>query len=140
MKKNQFSTADFSTVRLDRWLCAARFFKTRALSKQAIEGGKVHLNGQRGKAGKMLNCGEVLSIRRGNDLYTVEVIGLAEKRGPAKIAQTLYQETEESLALREKTAELRRIQQLSESPPSQRPDKRQRRKIHQFKQSRDNRK
>lgn len=136
MKKISTKT-DCTTVRLDRWLWAARFFKTRALAKQAIDGGKVHLNGQRSKAGKSISCGEILSIRRGADLYSVTVIGLAEKRGPAKIAQALYKETEDSLILRQKAAEMRRIQQLSETPPAHRPDKRQRRMIHQFKQSRD---
>ena len=134
----QISTqSDSTTVRLDRWLWASRFFKTRALAKQAIEGGKVHLNGQRSKPGRAVSCGEMLAIRRGYDLYTIVIIGLAEKRGPAKVAQTLYTETEESLLLRQKAAEMRQIQQLSESPPSHRPDKRQRRKIHQFKQSQD---
>jgi len=127
-----------TAVRLDRWLCAARFFKTRALAKQAIEGGKVHLNGQRSKPGRMLQGGEMLAIRRGYDRYTVEVIQLAEKRGPAKVAQTLYQETEESISRRQKDAEVRRIQQLSTTVPSQKPDKRQRRKIHRFKQSQGN--
>lgn len=127
---------DLLSVRLDRWLWGTRFFKTRALAKQAIEGGKVHLNGQRTKPGRAISCGETLTIRRGHDLYTVEVLGLTEKRGPAKVAQSLYQESEDSRIAREKAAEMRRIQQLSESPPSHRPDKRQRRKIHQFKQSR----
>ncbi len=122
------------TVRLDRWLCAARFFKTRALAKQAIDGGKVHLNKQRSKPGRMLHGGEMLEIRRGYDNYTVKVVQLADKRGPAKIAQTLYKETKESILLRQKVAELRRIQQLSVIPSSQKPDKRQRRKIHRFKQ------
>ncbi len=121
-------------VRLDRWLWAARFFKTRPLAKQAIEGGKVQLNGQRGKAGRMLACGEELSIRRGFEIYTVIVCGLAEKRGPAKIAQTLYQESDESVKARQKASEIRKLQALSETPSSRRPDKRQRRKIHQFKQ------
>ena len=78
---------------------------------------------------------EILAIRRGNELYTVEIIALADKRGPAKIAQQLYQETEESLKLREKQAEMRRIEQMSIIQPAHKPDKRQRRKIHQFKQS-----
>ena len=124
-----------TTVRLDRWLWAARFFKTRAIAKQAIEGGKVHLNGQRSKAGRTLQGGEILAIRKEFDIYTVEVIGLAEKRGPAKLARTLYEESDESLILRQKAAELRRINQLSMSPSSHKPDKKQRRKIHQFKQS-----
>ena len=135
--KSTKAAPENTSVRLDRWLWASRFFKTRALAKQAIESGKVHLNGQRSKPGRAICIGEILAIKRGYDLYTLQVTGLAEKRGPAKVAQTLYQETEESLLLRKKAAEMRRIQQLSESPASHRPDKRQRRKIHQFKQSRE---
>ncbi len=136
-KKNE--QPDLSTgVRLDRWLWAARFFKTRAVSKQAIEGGKVHISGQRSKASKVLHGGEELAVRRGLELFTVEVLLVVDKRGPAKVAQTLYQETEESQLLRKKASELRLIQYLAESPPSRKPDKRQRRQIHQFKQTRDN--
>ncbi len=136
---NNFSNSTgLTNVRLDRWLCAARFFKTRALAKQAIDGGKIHLNGQRSKSGKMLQGGEMLAIRRGFESYTVTVLLLAEKRGPAKVARTLYEETDESIALREKAAEMRRIQQLSITIPDKKPDKRQRRKIHRFKQSQGN--
>jgi len=133
--KQTNSKAEISTVRLDRWLWAARFFKTRALAKQAIEGGKVQLNGQRTKPGRAVSCTETLKIRRGDELFTVIITGVAEKRGPAKIARTLYAETEESQILRQKAAELRRIEQLSVTPVGQRPDKKQRRKIHQFKNS-----
>ena len=135
MDKNSKSQSKSSDVRLDRWLWAARFFKTRALAKQAIDGGKVHLNGQRAKPARALKLDEILSIRRGYEIFTVIVAGLSEKRGPAKVAIELYNETEESVTLREKEAELRRVAQLSVSTPAHRPDKRQRRKIHQFKQS-----
>lgn len=127
-----------ASVRLDRWLWAARFFKTRALSKQAIEGGKIQLAGQRSKPSKLLSGGEEVSIRRGHEIQTVNVVLLSEKRGPAKIAQKMYEETNESILLREKASALRRIQHLSEIPPTGKPDKRQRRQIHQFKQTRDN--
>lgn len=126
---------DNSTVRLDKWLWAARFFKTRALAKQAIEGGKVHLNGQRCKPGKLLICDAMLDISRGYDRYSVVVIALANRRGPAKVAQTLYSETQESILARQKATELRRVQHSAEGLSKGRPDKRQRRKIHQFKQS-----
>ena len=135
MKNQQTSQLEQSSVRLDRWLWAARFFKTRALAKQAIEGGKVHLNGQRSKPARSLSISDILSIRRGFEVYEVTVMGLSDKRGPAKVAVTLYQETQESTDLRAKEAEIRRIQQLSVIPPAKKPDKRQRRKIHQFKQS-----
>lgn len=132
--KNQ----NITSVRLDRWLWAARFFKTRALSKQAIEGGKVHLAGQRSKPSKLLSGAEEISIRRGHEIQTVKVVLLGEKRGPAKLAQTMYKESDESILLREKASALRKIQHLSEIPPAGKPDKRQRRQIHQFKQTRDN--
>ena len=115
--KNKESTTASETVRLDRWLWASRFYKTRALAKQAVVGGKVHLNGQRSKAGKILQGGELLMIRRGDDLYTIEVIRLAQKRGPAKVAMKLYEESEESISLRLKAAEMRRAEQLSDPSP-----------------------
>lgn len=136
--KNSLTNQNITSVRLDRWLWAARFFKTRALSKQAIEGGKVQLAGQRSKPSKLLISGEELSIRRGHEMQTVIVVLLSEKRGPAKFAQKMYQETNESILLRKKASELREIQFLSEIPPTGKPDKRQRRQIHQFKQTRDN--
>jgi len=135
---NSNAPDNMQSVRLDRWLCAARFFKTRALAKQAIDGGKVHLNGQRSKPGRMLCGDEMLQISKGFDRQIVKVIGLAEKRGPAKVARTLYEETKDSIAEREKASELRRIHHMSVITPHQKPDKRQRRKIHRFKQSQGN--
>lgn len=135
MNKNSSSNLKSSDVRLDRWLWAARFFKTRALAKQAIDGGKIRLNGQRAKPARAVKLDEILSIRRGYDIFTIIVAGLSDKRGPAKVAVELYNETEESITLRKKEAELRRVAELSVSTSSHRPDKRQRRKIHQFKQS-----
>lgn len=132
---NSSAVKTIKTVRLDRWLCAARFFKTRALAKQAIDGGKVHLNGQRSKPGRMICGDEILQISKGYERQIVKVTGLAEKRGPAKVARTLYEETRESIAEREKASELRRIHNMSVITPNQKPDKRQRRKIHRFKQS-----
>lgn len=135
MNNKNDSSSKSPEVRLDRWLWAARFFKTRALAKQAIDGGKVRLNGQRAKPARGVKLDEILSVRRGYDIFTVAVTGLSDKRGPAKVATELYNETEESIKLRKKEAELRRIAQLAVSTPSHRPDKKQRRKIHQFKQS-----
>ena len=87
-------------VRIDRWLWAARFFKTRSLAKGAVEGGKVSLDGNKVKPAKEVRIGQMLEIRRGDDLYVVEVLALSEQRGPAKVAQTLYAETPESLETR----------------------------------------
>ena len=121
-------------VRLDIWLWAARFFKTRSLCKQAIDGGKIEINGNKGKASKLITISDVISVSRGQEKISVAVVALAEKRGPASIATQLYEETEESVTAREKQAEIRQLNQASHNPPKQRPDKKQRRQIHRFKQ------
>jgi len=118
-------------VRVDKWLWAARFFKTRAKAKEAIDGGKVDINGTRAKPSKELQVGDELSISQGWDEKVVVVDGLSDRRGSATIAQTLYSETEESIARREMIAEQRRAaggQVRSEG----RPSKKDRRQIHQF--------
>ena len=129
----QFVTAK-EKVRLDIWLWAARFFKTRSLCKQAIDGGKVDINGNKGKASKLITISDIISVSRGQEKISVAVVALAEKRGPASIATQLYEETEESVTAREKQAEIRQLNQASHNPPKQRPDKKQRRQIHRFKQ------
>lgn len=129
----QFIT-DKEKVRLDIWLWAARFFKTRSLCKQAIDGGKITLNSNKGKAAKPVTIGDEIVISRGQQKMTVMVVKLGEKRGPAAIATQLYQETDHSIAEREKQAEIRHINQASHNPPQRRPDKKQRRQIHRFKQ------
>ena len=129
---DQFMTPE-SKVRLDVWLWAARFFKTRSLCKQAIDGGKIELNGSRGKASKAVTLNDEIVISRGQEKMTVRVVALAEKRGPASIAQQLYSETDESKQKREKQAEIRRLNQDSITPSKNRPDKKQRRQIHRFK-------
>ncbi|MEK9869396.1 MAG: RNA-binding S4 domain-containing protein [Pseudomonadales bacterium] len=118
-------------VRVDKWLWAARFFKTRAKAKEAIDGGKVDINGTRAKPSKELQVGDELSITQGWDEKVVVVDGLSDRRGSATIAQTLYSETEDSIARREMIAEQRRAaggQVRSEG----RPSKKDRRQIHQF--------
>jgi len=120
-------------IRIDIWLWAGRFFKTRSLCKQAIEGGKVQQNGQRSKPSRPLSIGDHVQITRGQEKITIEVMALAEKRGPASIAQQLYRETEESIAAREKQSEIRRINQAGMTPSNRKPDKKQRRQIHRFK-------
>jgi len=122
-------------VRLDKWLWAARFFKSRSLAKDAIEGGKVHYNGARVKVSKNVELGAELRIRQGYDEKTIVVLKLAEKRGPASVAQTLYQETDQSLAEREQRALQRK--QMNMAAPEHKPDKKQRRQIMQIKQQTD---
>lgn len=113
-------------VRLDKWLWAARLFKTRALAKAAIEGGKVQSQGQRLKVAKEISLGMVLQLRQGHDEKTLVVTGLSEQRRGAAEAQILYRETEESLAQRQKLAEQRRLQAVLQQPQGK-PDKRDRR-------------
>jgi ribosome-associated heat shock protein Hsp15 len=92
-------------LRLDKWLWAARFFKTRSLATAAIEGGHAHLNGARVKPAHKIRCGDLLDISRGQERISVRVIALSDKRGPAPVAQALYAETEESAARRARERE-----------------------------------
>jgi len=119
-------------VRTDKWLWAARFFKTRSLATKAVSGGHVHVNGQRIKPSRLLQVGDELHIRRGVTEFVVVVQELSDRRGPAPIARTLYLETEESIRQREKTAKQRRLENITEPGPGRRPDKRDRRKIRKF--------
>jgi ribosome-associated heat shock protein Hsp15 len=114
-------------VRLDIWLWAARFFKTRSLAKQAIEGGKIALNDAPAKPSKGVHAGDRLAIRRGEEAFVVDVIALSEQRGPASVAQALYRETEASRASRDALREQRRMQ--GPAGPASKPDKRARRLI-----------
>jgi len=116
-------------VRLDKWLWAARFFKTRSLSAESVSGGKVHLNSQRVKPARAVSIGDTLIIHRGYDEYTIVIQGIAEKRGSAKIAQTLYEETAESIYRREQAADLRKYQHHGAQAGEHRPSGRDRRKI-----------
>ncbi len=118
-----------SGVRVDRWLWAARFFKTRSLAKTAVEGGKVHLNDQRTKPAKELCIGQVLTIRKGIQLQTVVVDALAEHRGSATVAQSLYTETPESVELREISVSRRRMERAGLTVPTGRPNKKDRRAL-----------
>ncbi|MET0230139.1 MAG: RNA-binding S4 domain-containing protein [Rhodanobacteraceae bacterium] len=115
------------SVRLDIWLWAARFFKTRSLAKQAIEGGKIALNDAPAKPSRGVHAGDRLTIRRGEEAFVVDVAALSEQRGPAAIAQALYRETEASRASREALREQRRMQ--GPPGPASKPDKRARRLI-----------
>ncbi|MEP7042266.1 MAG: S4 domain-containing protein [Dokdonella sp.] len=128
MPSNDIATS-VAGVRLDIWLWAARFFKTRALAKQAIEGGKIDVNDIAGKPAKLLHVGDVLKIARGEERFEIAVAALSVQRGPAATARRLYRETDESLAAREKAAELRRLQGAGYAKPATKPDKRARRLI-----------
>ena len=121
-------------VRLDKWLWAARFFKTRALAAAAVSGGRVRLNGARVKASHTLRVGDALTITRGADRWEIAVRGLAVKRGSATSAQLLYEESAASRELRARHAELRKLAALTSPAPATRPDKKSRRLIHRFKQ------
>lgn len=120
------------TVRIDKWLWAARFFKTRSLASQAVSGGHVELNDQRIKPARMVQAGDRLVIRSEHAEFTVHILALSERRGPAAVAHTLYAETDASVAKRARLAEERRLQRLQGNPPERRPEKHERRKIRQF--------
>ncbi|HYD55223.1 MAG TPA: S4 domain-containing protein [Gemmatimonadaceae bacterium] len=120
-------------VRIDKWLWAARFFKTRSLATDAVDGGKVELNGEGAKPSKLVKVGDEIRLRLGPYEHRLIVRGLAERRGPASVAQALYEETEESRRAREKTAE-----QLKMAPAAfvwedkGRPTKKDRRELQRF--------
>ncbi|HKI73214.1 MAG TPA: S4 domain-containing protein [Pseudomonadales bacterium] len=119
-------------LRLDKWLWAARFFKTRAKAKEAIEGGKVHVRGTRGKPAQELVIGDELRVRQGYDEKTVIVKALSDQRRGAPEAQQLYDETPDSIERREHEAEQRKLAGRQVFSPG-RPSKRDRRLIHEFK-------
>jgi len=120
------------SVRVDKWLWAARFFKTRAQARDAIKGGKVQVAGSRVKPGRVLKQGDVLTIKRGEDEYIINIMDLGGRRVSATLAQEKYLETAESRARREKAAELRKLDYQARSDRQRRPDKRQRRQIINF--------
>lgn len=127
------SGAPVDRARLDKWLWAARFFKTRSQATTAVNGGKVHVNGNRAKAGHGIKVGDRLSISKRELHFEVDVRSLSEKRGSASIAQTLYAETPESVAAREQAAMRRRQAHNSMPTPDHKPDKRERRQLRRFK-------
>lgn len=120
-------------VRLDKWLWAARFYKTRTIAKAMIEGGKVHYNGQRAKVSKIVEIGAVLKLRQGNEEKEIEVVALSDQRRGAPEAQLLYRETEQSLKKREEIAWARKNNALSMPHPDRRPNKKERRDLLKFK-------
>jgi ribosome-associated heat shock protein Hsp15 len=120
-------------VRIDKWLWAARFFKTRSMATKAVSGGHVHLNGARVKAAHSVSVGDELRIVRNETAFVVVVLDLSEKRGPATVARTLYEETAESIAVREMNSRERKLLRMGRDvPPAKRPGKRDRRLIREF--------
>lgn len=124
-------------VRVDKWLWAARFFKTRSLATEAIQGGRVDVNGTRAKASKEVRVGDRVDVTIGQQAWTVVVRGLSDKRGPATVAQTLYEETPASTARREQQAAERRLAPAPGADMVGRPTKRDRRQIEAMRRRRD---
>jgi ribosome-associated heat shock protein Hsp15 len=120
------------SVRLDKWLWAARFFKTRSIAREAVSGGKVQLNGNRAKPGRTLSIGDELRIQRGEEEFLITVVELSGSRGPAAVARSLYEESEENRVIREKLAEDRKLERELNASRERRPDKRQRRDLIRF--------
>jgi ribosome-associated heat shock protein Hsp15 len=123
-----------ATTRVDVWLWAARFFKTRSLAKQAIDGGRIDVNDAGCKPARTLHAGDRLKISRGEERMEVEVLALSDRRGPASAAQLLYRETESSRVAREAARELHRL--IGASGPPKRPDKQARRDLRRLKHDR----
>lgn len=124
--------ADIPNVRLDKWLWAARFFKTRSQAAQAVQGGKVQVNGARVRPSRIVALSDVLTIGRNEITFTVHVRGITPYRRPAVEARLLYEETAESLTNREEQREMRSLIRASGAAPAKRPSKRDRRKIREF--------
>ena len=126
-----------NSVRIDKWLWASRFFKTRGKAREAIVGGKVRLNGNRVKPGKTLQVGDTLNIQRGLEEFTVDVLLASDRRGSATVAQTLFREHPESQSKREALAQERAAQGELRAGRERRPDKRQRRQVIRFRREHD---
>ena len=122
-------------VRIDKWLWAARFFKTRSLATQAVEGGRVRLNGERCKPAKEVRAGDRLLVHIGEIEWELAVLALSDKRGPATVARSLYEESEQSLTRRQTQLEERRMQLNPAAALKGRPTKKNRRRIRRFSES-----
>lgn len=131
-RTDEISMTEEEKYRVDKWLWAARFFKTRSLAAAAIEGGKVHVNGERAKPSRAVRVGDQLQITKGTERYIINVRGLSTRRGPATAAAELYEETAESRLQRLEHQEQRRLQ-AAPAAPDRRPNKRDRRHIIRFK-------
>ncbi len=128
------SVTEDQKVRLDKWLWAARFYKTRALAKAAVEGGKVHYNGQRCRPGRAVETGAILVLRAGFHEKVIVVDGVHDRRLGASEAQKLYHETEESVSKREGLSWQRKTMQAAQLPPARRPSKKDRRDLQRFRE------
>ncbi|OCG31566.1 heat-shock protein [Gilliamella sp. Choc4-2] len=123
-------------VRLDKWLWAARFYKSRSLAREMVDGGKVHYNGQRTKPSKIVEVNAIVTLRQGSDEKTIQILAISAQRRTAIEAQQLYQETPDSIAKREKIAHARKLNVLTMPHPDRRPDKKERRNLIKFKYDR----
>lgn len=126
------AASPLNSIRLDKWLWAARFFKSRKNAVDAISGGKVHLNGARVKPSRTVKINDSLSITRNNEKYKITVLGLNDKRRPASEARELYEESEESYEARQQARELRKMNNASVAKPDRKPNKKQRRQIEKW--------
>ena len=120
-------------IRLDKWLWNSRFFKTRPLASDAVNGGKVHLNGQRVKAGRMIKIGDSLSIQKDADFYEVVITGITKTRRPAKEAVLTYEESEKSQLKRAQEREIKKLASATRPVPKRKPDKREREQLRKYK-------
>lgn len=125
-----------TAVRIDKWLWAARFYKTRSIARDMVQGGKVHYNGQRSKASKTVEVGALLSIRQGDVVLEVTIEAISGHRGGAPIAQTLYKETQKSITKREEYQVLRKLSLQNAPHPDRKPNKKERRDLIQAKTQR----
>lgn len=129
MRKKVLNVEPLNSTRIDLWLWAARFYKTRALAKHAVETGKVEIEGQHIKPSRLVKAQDQLRITRSNELFEITIIAISEKRGSASIAQTLYVESDESRLRREAERERRKMENAGYKAPATKPDKRARRLI-----------
>jgi ribosome-associated heat shock protein Hsp15 len=132
---NHVTNETLTEVRADIWLWAARMYKTRSLAKQAIDGGKVDVNGAGCKPSKALHVGDTVRLTRGEERLELGILALSEQRGPASAAQLLYRETEASRSAREQARELRRLSGSGLNRPPTRPNKQERRELRRLKDS-----
>jgi ribosome-associated heat shock protein Hsp15 len=121
-------------LRIDKWLWTARFFKTRSLASEAVNGGKVHLNNHRVKAGRLVKIGDTLSIQKSSDLFDILIVGINKTRRPAKEAKLLYEESEKSRLKREQEHEIKKLASATRPVPQRKPGKREREQLRNFKQ------
>ena len=125
---------DIKEIRIDKWLWTSRFFKTRSLATDAVNGGKVHLNKQRVKAGRLVKVNDVLTIQKESDLYEITITGINKTRRPAKEAGLMFVEEEQSRLKREQEREMKKLASASRPVPKSKPGKREREQLRRFKQ------